>query len=103
MTAFMTPRSPTPEVVYEPRIWSGRIWIEGGPFAGIPFAFKAPYGVYMNAIQILGRAMARRQITRFQIGPASKTKLRRLDRSTLVRYEDAFASLARTYRIDWGA
>jgi hypothetical protein len=42
---FMHPRSPTPPLVYEPRIWAGRIWIEGGPFPGIPFQFKAPYGV----------------------------------------------------------
>jgi hypothetical protein len=100
---FMTPRSPTPPVVYEPRIFSGRIWIAGGPFAGIPFTFKAPYGVYMNAIQVLGRAMARGQISRFQIGPTSKTKLRSLDRTTLVRYEDAFASLSRAHSIDWSA
>jgi hypothetical protein len=40
----------------------------------------------MNAIQVLGRAMARRQISRFQIGPMSNTKLRSLDRASLVRY-----------------
>lgn len=99
----MIPRSPTPPLVYEPRLWSGRLWVAGGPFEGIPFAFKAPYGVYMNALQVLGRATARRQILRFQMGPMSKTKLRQLDRDTLVRYEDAFESLGRTYLIDWSA
>lgn len=104
MTApFMTPRSPTPQLVYEPRIFSGRIWVAGGPFAGIPFDFKAPYGVYMNALQILGRAMARRQILRFQIGPTSKTKLRTIDRTRLVRYEEAFEALARAHGLDWSA
>lgn len=103
MNPFMAPRTPTPELVYEPRIWSGRLWLVDGPFEGIPFAFKAPYGVYMNALQILGRAMARRQITRFQMGPMSKTKLRSLDRARLARYEDVFADLGRTHTIDWSA
>lgn len=95
--------SPTPPAVYEPRIWSGRIWVPGGPFEGIAFAFKAPYGVYMNALQILGRAMARRQILRFQMGPTSKTKLRSLDRSALLRYEPVFDELAQRLGIDWSA
>ena len=96
-------RSPTPAPVYEPRLWAGRIWVPGGPFEGIPFAFKAPYGVYMNALQVLGRAMARGQITRQQMGPMSKTRLRQLDRSSLRRYEEVFADLSRAHGIDWGA
>jgi hypothetical protein len=99
-------RSPTPAVVYEPRLWKARIWVPGGPFEGVGIRFKAPYGVYMNALQVLGRAAARRQITRFSVGPVSTSELRRwtkADRAALQRYEDAFEAVGREWQIDWAA
>ena len=95
--------SPTPKQTYEPRIWAGRVWTANGPRGGTPFAFKAPYGVYMNATQLLARSLATRQVLRFTIGPMTIRRLRKLDRRTLVRYEVAFAELSADLGVDWGA
>jgi hypothetical protein len=100
------PVTPTPPIVYEPRIWKARVWVKNGPFEGIPVRFKAPYGVAMNAIMVLTRAAARYQILRFQAGPVLPTELAtwtKADRAALQRYEDAFAEVARAWRIDWDA
>lgn len=102
----MAPRTPTPAVVYEPRIWKARVWVRGGPFEGIPIIFKAPYGVAVNASQVLARAAARRQITRFLFGPVPASQLKRwgkAERDALQRYEDAFAAAATAWQIDWEA
>jgi hypothetical protein len=97
------PRTPTPPVVYEPRIWSGRIWTKGCGIAGIGFTIKAPYGIAVNMAEVLTRACARGQIARFTFGPTSKAGFKRLDRSTLKRYEDVLADLSARYSIDWAA
>lgn len=97
-------RSPTPPKVYEPRLWKGRVWVKGGPIAGYGFRFKAPYGVYMNALELLGRAMARGQILRFQMGPITPAELRdRAMVAALTRYEPAFELLGLQLGIDWSA
>lgn len=103
MTLNPGPRTPTPPVVYEPRLWGGRIWLKGQGIAGIGFTVKAPYGVAINMAEVLTRACARGQIVRFTYGPMSKSALKRLDRSTLRRYEDVLADLSERYGIDWAA
>lgn len=101
--------SPTPPLTYEPRLWQVRIYTPEDNFHGVPVMFKAPYGVYMNALQVLGRAMARGQITRIAYGPIPKTKTRELDREDkrwrdkLERYEVAFERVGLQLGIDWGA
>jgi hypothetical protein len=97
------PRTPTPLTVYEPRIWAVRIWIKGGPFAGVGFLFKAPYGVAVNAGMILTRAACRFQITRYQLQPATSAQINRWGRKNLERYEDAFEKVGVTHAIDWAA
>lgn len=97
------PVSPTPLEVYEPRIWKARIWVAGGPFEGVPVFFKAPYGVYMNAVQLLARAVARSQIARFTFGPATKRDFRTLDRKALRRFDEAFVPIAEQYSINLSA
>jgi hypothetical protein len=86
------PVSPTPREVYQPRIWKVRIWTKGGPFEGTRVFFKAPYGVYMTAVQVLARAVATGTIARFTFGPATKRDFATLDRRTLRRFDEAFAS-----------
>jgi hypothetical protein len=98
---FPTVETTTPAVEYEPRIWAGRIWVKGGSIAGIGFVFKAPYGVAMNASQLLTRASATRQIERYAFGPLSTKGFKKLDRSKLTRYEDAFERLSLQLGIDW--
>ncbi len=100
---LMDPISPTPRIVYEPRIWAARVWVHHGPFEGIPVVFKAPYGQGMNAATVLARACSRHQILRFSFGPASARQLHRLDRSKLQRFDAAFEAVARTWAIDWAA
>ena len=101
--------SPTPPVVYEPRLWRVRIFTVESPAVGTAAIFKAPYGVYMNALQVLGRAMARGQIARIEYGPLSKRQIRLLTRedpawrSKLERYETVFDRLSLELGIDWGA
>ena len=100
------PKSPTPTVVYEPRIWKVRIWKSGTGVAGAGVTFKAPYGVAVNAAQVLARAAARRQITRFAFGPVPNSELKswgKAERNALTRYEDAFDQLSATHQIDWDA
>lgn len=97
------PVSPTPPVVYEPRLWSGRIWLKGGSIAGIGFTVKAPYGQAVNLASILARACARLQIARYTYGPMSKSALKRLDRATLRRPEDVLDALSAQYHIDFAA
>jgi hypothetical protein len=97
------PVSPTPIAVYEPRIWKVRIWTKGGPFEGTGVFFKAPYGVYMNAVQLLARAVARNQISRFSFGPLTKRDFATLDRKALRRFDEAFAPIAERYQIDLSA
>jgi hypothetical protein len=87
------PVSPTPREVYEPRIFKVRIWTKGGPFEGTRVYFKAPYGVYMNAVQLLARAVATFQITRFTFGPATQRDFKTLDRRALRRFDEAVAGL----------
>lgn len=104
MTTAVSPvQQERPTISHEPRIWAGRVWVQGGPIAGYGFIFKAPYGVYMNASVLLARACATRQIVRYQLGPLSNTAFRTLDRSKLVRYEEAFDKLAEQLTIDWSA
>jgi hypothetical protein len=103
MDPFMTPISPTPQIVYEPRIWCARVWVQHGPFEGIPVVFKAPYGQGMVAATILARACSRHQILRFSFGPASARQMRRLDRKTLQRFEAAFTKVAKEWSLDWAA
>ena len=100
---MMVDRSPTPRKTYEPRWWKVRIWTKGGPFEGTPIQFNAPYGVYMNAIQILGRAIARGQIQRFTFGPLTARDFKSLDRANRQRYEQAFAQVGQALGIDWAA
>jgi hypothetical protein len=100
------PKSPTPPVVYEPRIWRARIWKTGAGRGGAGVVFKAPYGVYMNAVQVLARAAARGQISRIQYGPVPAAELKhwtKEDRAALERYEDVFAKLGAAHQIDWDA
>lgn len=100
---YMEPVSPTPQIVYESRIWAARVWVHNGPFEGIPLVWKAPYGQAMNAATVLSRACSRHQIMRFQFGPASARQMRRVDRKTLQRFEVAFAAVAERWAIDWAA
>lgn len=101
--------SPTPPLVYEPRLWRVRIFTPENPAVGTSAMFKAPYGVYMNALQVLGRAMARGQITRIEYGPISKRQIKLLTRENprwrdgLERYEVVFERLGTELGIDWGA
>jgi hypothetical protein len=87
------PVSPTPREVYSPRIFKVRIWTKGGPFEGTRVYFKAPYGVYMAAVQVLARAVATGQVARFTFGPATKRDFVTLDRRSLRRFDEAFAPL----------
>lgn len=103
MNPFMNPISPTPRIVYEPRIWCARVWVHHGPFEGIPVVFKSPYGQAMNAATVLSRACSRNQIMRFAFGPASRRQLARIDRKTLQRFEGAFEKVAQHWAIDWAA
>lgn len=100
---YMEPVSPTAPIVYEPRLWSARIWIKGGPFEGIAIDFKAPYGQAMNAATVLARAASRRQILRYAFGPTSARQMRRVDRKALQRFAPAFEAIAERYSIDWAA
>jgi hypothetical protein len=59
--------------------------------------------VAVNMAEVLTRACARWQIRRFTFGPMSKSALKRLNRSTLRRYEDVLADLSARYSIDWAA
>jgi hypothetical protein len=101
--------SPTPLTVYEPRLFRVRLWTPENPFRGVVFHFKAPYGVYMNALQVLGRAMARGQITRLEFGPLSPRQIKALDenepgwRKRLTRYEQVFEQIGHDYHLDWSA
>lgn len=101
------PVSPTPPTVYEPRFWKGRIWIKNGPFAGVGFIIRCPYGVAANAAALLQRAAARGQITRYTFGPLPAEQLKRLPKATrndpLLRYEPVFDDLAESLHIDWVA
>lgn len=103
MNQYMNPVTPTPQIVYEPRIWAARVWVQHGPFEGIPVIFKAPYGQGMNAATVLARACSRHQILRFSFGPASARQLRRVDRKNLQRFEAAFEAVAKLWAIDWAA
>lgn len=96
-------RSPTPPIVYEPRIWKARIWVENGPFEGISLIFKAPYGQGMNAATVLARAIARYQILRLAFGPARARDFAKLNRKNLLRFDEAFEAVARAWAIDWAA
>jgi len=99
--------SPTPREVYEPRFWKGRIWVQGGPFQGVGFITRCPYGVAMNLSEILTRACARRQITRYTFGPMPVAELKRLPKTTKnapeLRYEPMLSKLASEWQIDWSA
>lgn len=95
--------SPTPPQVYEPRIWSVRIWTNETGIGGHGFLFKAPYGQAMNAATVLSRACSTRQITRFMFGPASATQTRKMDRAKLERFEDAFERAGLALGIHWEA
>jgi hypothetical protein len=86
---------------HQPRIWAGRIWVKGGSIAGVGFVFKAPYGVAMNASQLLTRACSTGQIQRFSFGPMSARGFKKLDRDSLTRYEAAFETLSLHHGIDW--
>ena len=97
------PVSPTPPLVYEPRLWAGRIWTKESGIAGIGFVVKCPYGQAVNLASILARACARFQITRYQYGPISKSALRRLDRASLRRPEDVLDALSAQCHINWAA
>ena len=119
MTANPTlvgPVSPTPAIVYEARLFACRVWLPDAALAHLPpaerrivklagvgFSIKAPYGVAMNAASVLARACARWQITRFTFGPMSKRQLKKLDRTRLERYEDAFERLGREWAVNWNA
>jgi hypothetical protein len=99
-------RSPTPPIVYQPRLWRVRIWTKTTPFQGAGVVFKAPYGVAVNAADLLARACARYQISRYTFGPVPAYQLKRwtkADRDALQRYEDAFEAVGRAHGIDWGA
>lgn len=98
--------SPTPRSVYEPRIFTVRIWVPGGPFEGVGFLFKAPYGTSIMASEILARAVARQQITRFTFGAASRSMLRRRRAVTseqFRRFEPAFSAVGQQLGIEWAA
>lgn len=103
------PVSPTPPTVYEPRLFRVRLWTPANPFRGVVFYFKAPYGVYMNALQLIGRAAARGQVTRFEFGPLSTYQIAALDenepgwRKQLTRFEQVFEQIGRDHQIDWSA
>ena len=100
------PRSPTPRLVYERRFYKVRIWVPDGPFEGIGLTFRAPYGVAVNASELLARAVARGQILRFTFGaitPKQLTAMTREQKDNTPRYEDAFDDFARAWGIDWGA
>lgn len=97
------PVSPTPPVVYEPRIWKARVWVKGGPFEGTGILFKAPYGQGMNASTVLARAASRYQITRFSFGPATERDFAKLNRGALKRFDEAFAEAGQKLGIDWTA
>lgn len=108
MTAdLMTPRSPTPKLVYEPRFWRGRIWVQGGPFQGVGFIVRCPYGTAMNLAEILTRASARGQIRRYTFGPLPPSALSALPREVRddprLRYEPVLEQLAQDHHIDWSA
>lgn len=100
-------RSPTPATVYEPRFWKGRIWIAGGPFQGIGFVVRCPYGAAMNLSEVLTRASARRQILRYAFGPVPARALSAMSRAErdnpALRYEPVLEDLSRRYGIDWSA
>jgi hypothetical protein len=99
--------SPTPKVVYQPRFWKGRIWVKGGPFQGVGFLIRCPYGVAANAAEILQRAAARGQITRYTFGPMPADQLKHLSKEYRnapgLRYEPVFDNLAANLHIDWAA
>lgn len=95
--------SPTPAEVYEPRIWAVRIWTKDTGIAGYGFLFKAPYGTSFTAVQALQRAASTSQILRYQVGPASATALRKMDRSKLTRFDEAIERAGLALGINWEA
>lgn len=104
------PRTPTPPIVYDNRLWKARIWTTTSGIGGIPIYFKAPYGVYVTASQVLARAAARHQISRFLLGPIPTSELKtwkgdygKAKRAAMQRYEDAFATVGAEHLIDWEA
>jgi hypothetical protein len=117
VTRYEGPRSPTPKLVYEINLWQVRIFTTDNNRVGVPVMFKAPYSIYMNALGVLGRAMARGQITRITFGPIPRANIRAWDRadkaaglksatgwrSHLERYEDAFERISGELDIDWAA
>lgn len=95
--------SPTPKPVYEPRIWSVRIYTPDTGIGGYGFLFKAPYGTYFTALQALGRACATGQILYFRAGPASTAMTRKMDRKALTRFDEAFERAGLALGINWEA
>ena len=113
------PVSPTPAAtVYPPRLFAIRVWLtdetlalaglepkerKAVRLAGVGLTFKAPYGLAVNAADILARACARRQILRYTYGAASKRQLRNINRELLQRPVEALSELGRKWQIDFEA
>jgi len=89
--------------INQPRIFSVRVWTPGGPFEGTGFVFKAVYGTSIMAAEVLSRAVATGQLSRFTFGATSKTAFRKLDRSKLARFDEAFAAVGSQLGIEWAA
>lgn len=96
-----------PKIVYEPRFWKGRVWIKGGPIAGVGFLFRCPYGVATNVSVMLTRQATLGQIARFTFGPVPGRQLtamaKEVKNSPELRFEEVLGKLGSDLGINWEA